>query len=398
MNLTQKIYSVSELNSQIKQTLETSFASIWLNGEISNFKAHSSGHYYFSLKDKGAQISAVMFKGSNRLLKFQLEDGLEVVANGRVTAYEPRGSYQIVLEYVEPKGLGALQLAFEQLKKKLEEEGLFDPLRKKPLPLLPQKIGIITSPTGAAIRDLLQILQRRYPNIEVLLIPVQVQGEKAAGEIAAAIAEMNTFSDIQVMIVGRGGGSLEDLWAFNTEVVARAIHSSAIPVISAVGHEIDITISDYVADLRAPTPSAAAELVIPRKEDLQAVVTQFQIELYKSCLRLIKNYQDKLKFLNSHLKHPQKRLEEHAQRLDELKERLKLAQKKSLEKYKLAVFNFQQMLQMLSPLAVLKRGYAIVYQKKEETWVPVKNKKQLKVGEVLKIQLSEEELLTQVQG
>ncbi|MBF0492976.1 MAG: exodeoxyribonuclease VII large subunit [Deltaproteobacteria bacterium] len=396
MNLRQKIYTISELNSQIKQILENTFPSIWISGEISNFKAHSSGHYYFSLKDGHAQISAVMFKGSNRFLKFQLEDGLEVIANGRVTVYEPRGSYQIVLEYLEPKGLGALQLAFEQLKKKLEAEGLFELTRKKALPLLPQKIGIITSPTGAAIRDLLQILQRRYPNIEVLLIPVQVQGEKAAPEIAAAMAEMNTFEDVDVLIVGRGGGSLEDLWAFNTELVARAIAASRIPIISAVGHEIDVTISDFVADLRAPTPSAAAELVVPRKEDLRSLVAQFQVDLYKNCLRFIKNYQEKLNFLKSHLRHPQKRLEELFQRLDELQERLNLAQKKSFEKYHLAVCNLQQMLQMLSPLAILKRGYAIVYQQQNQVWIPLKTKVHVQVGELLKIRLSEEELETKV--
>src|SRR4030095_8341110 len=262
-----KIYTVSELTFELKNLLEGNFPSIWLSGEVSNFRPHGSGHHYFCLKDASSQIQAVMFRGANRLLKFKLEDGLEVIGNRRIPVYEPRGSYQIVLEYLEPKGLGALQLAFEQLKKKLEAEGLFEAARKRPLPLFPKKIGIVTSPTGAAIRDLIHVLKRRCLNVEILLNPVHVQGAESAPEIARDIDELSLLEDLDLVIVGRGGGSIEDLWAFNTEIVARAIFRSRPPVISAVGHEIDFTIADFVADLRAPTPSAAAELAVPVKAD-----------------------------------------------------------------------------------------------------------------------------------
>ncbi len=359
-----KIYTVSELSSQIKSILEEQFGSLWLTGEISNFKAHSSGHFYFSIKDSQSQIQAVMFRGTNRLLKFKMEEGLEVIVNGRVTVYEPRGNYQIVVEYLEPKGLGALQLAFEQLKKKLEAEGLFEVARKKPLPFLPQKIGIVTSPTGAVIRDMLHVLKRRYPNIEILLNPVNVQGVGAEFEIAKAIDELNTFDDIDILIVGRGGGSLEDLWAFNTEEVARAIFRSKIPIISAVGHEIDFTLADFVADLRAPTPSAAAELAVPLKAELQLA---------------IQNLKDRLK-------HPKRRLEELSQRVDELQERLKLAILNHYSHLKKEVAILRQTLQALSPLEVLKRGYSIVYKKGSG---PIKNADQVDLQSELEIWLAQ---------
>lgn len=356
-----QIYSVSKLNSRIRQNLEESFGSLWLSGEVSNFKAHSSGHFYFCLKDEKSQISAVMFKGSNRLLRFRMEDGLSVIANGRVTVYEPRGSYQIVVEYLEPQGVGALQLAFEQLKQKLEEEGLFDPLRKKALPLLPRKIGIVTSPTGAAIRDLLNILKRRYANIEVLLAPTNVQGAEAVPSLVAAIQELDAMEDVDLLIVGRGGGSLEDLWAFNTEEVARAIAACRLPVISAVGHEIDVTISDYVADLRAPTPSAAAELAVPVKEEMEFFVKDLRKKLREILLYKIQAMRERLDFFKSHLKHPRRRLEELSQRLDELQDRLKLAFSTRLTQWQLELKSLQKTLQALSPLAVLERGYSITY-------------------------------------
>ena len=248
------ILSVSQLTRQIKGLLENELGSVWVSGEISNFRPHSSGHFYFTLKDSEAQISAVMFRGSNRLLKFRPEDGMEVIANGRISVYEVRGNYQIILETLEPKGVGALQIAFEQLKAKLASEGLFDTERKRALPFLPRTVGIITSPTGAAIRDMIHVLRRRSPQTNILLYPVSVQGESAAPEIAAAIEQMNLQGDADVLIVGRGGGSLEDLWAFNTEIVARAIYASRIPVVSAVGHETDVTISDFVADKRRQHP------------------------------------------------------------------------------------------------------------------------------------------------
>jgi exodeoxyribonuclease VII large subunit len=264
---TKKIFSVSELSQGIKNLLEREYPDVWVTGEVSNFRAAASGHLYFTLKDATAQLRAVCFRNQARYLKFKPQDGISVIARGHLSVYEARGEYQLYVEYLEPAGLGALQLAFEQLKQKLAAEGLFDIARKKPLPLLPRAIGVVTSPTGAVIRDILRILRRRFRNMNVLIYPVKVQGEGAAGEIVEGVKYFNREPNVEVMIVGRGGGSLEDLWAFNEEVVARAIAASGIPVISAVGHETDFTIADFVADLRAPTPSAAAELVVHRKQD-----------------------------------------------------------------------------------------------------------------------------------
>ena len=261
-----KIYQVSELTRLIKVALENEFGSVWIEGEVSNLRKPASGHCYFTLKDADAQLAAVLFRGNQIGLRLALRDGLKIRAYGQLTAYEKSGQCQIVVRRIEEAGRGSLQEAFEALKKKLAAEGLFAAERKRPLPLLPQHIGIVTSPTGAALRDILQILDRRFPNLHLVLAPVRVQGAGAAEEIAAAVDALNALGGLDVLIVGRGGGSLEDLWCFNEEVVARAIARSALPVISAVGHEIDFTISDFVADLRAPTPSAAAELLVRNKE------------------------------------------------------------------------------------------------------------------------------------
>ena len=264
---TRKIFSISELSREIKDLLERQYSDVWVTGEVSNFRPAASGHLYFTLKDATAQLRAVCFRNQARYLKFKPQDGISVIARGHLSVYEARGEYQLYVEYLEPAGLGALQLAFEQLKQKLAAEGLFDTARKKPLPVLPRTIGVVTSPTGAVIRDILRVLRRRFRNMNVLLYPVKVQGEGADEEIVEGITYFNREQIVDVIIVGRGGGSLEDLWAFNEEVVARAIAASGIPVISAVGHETDFTIADFVADLRAPTPSAAAELVVHRKQD-----------------------------------------------------------------------------------------------------------------------------------
>jgi exodeoxyribonuclease VII large subunit len=276
-----KIYSVFELTSEIKRSLDK-LGILWMQGEISNFKRHSSGHLYFSLKDSQAQIKAACFRNNNIYLKFRPEDGMEVVVRGRLSVYEPRGDYQIIVEYMEPVGLGSLQLAFDQLKEKLRNQGLFAETHKIALPLLPRKVGIVTSPTGAAIRDMLRILKRRNASLNVLLYPVRVQGTGAAEEIAAGIDYLNQRADIDVIIIGRGGGSIEDLWAFNEEVVAQAIYRSDLPLISAVGHEVDYTIADFVADLRAPTPSAAAEMVSGAREDLRITVNSLRSRLYQA--------------------------------------------------------------------------------------------------------------------
>jgi len=267
MQSQRKIYSVSELSLELKNLLEKQFPDVWVTGEVSNLRAATSGHFYFTLKDANAQIRTVCFRNQARYLKFKPQDGISVIARGHLSVYEARGEYQLYVEYLEPAGVGALQLAFEQLKAKLAAEGLFDPARKKPLPVLPHAVGVVTSPTGAVIRDILRILKRRFRNMNVTLYPVKVQGEGAAEEIVEGIEYLNRHRLVDVMIVARGGGSLEDLWAFNEEIVARAIAASKIPVISAVGHETDFTIADFVADLRAPTPSAAAELVVHRKQD-----------------------------------------------------------------------------------------------------------------------------------
>ncbi|MDM7998017.1 MAG: exodeoxyribonuclease VII large subunit [Acidobacteriota bacterium] len=279
-----KIYSVSDITAEIKRSLDV-LGIVWIQGEISNFKRHTSGHLYFSLKDARAQIKAACFRNNNMYLKFRPEDGMEVVARGRLSVYEPRGDYQVIVEYMEPVGLGSLQLAFDQLKEKLRKEGLFEDSHKVPLPLLPRKVGLVTSPTGAAVRDMLRILKRRNASLDVLVYPVKVQGQGAAEEIAAGIRYLNSRRDVDVIIIGRGGGSIEDLWAFNEEVVARAIYASELPLISAVGHEVDFTIADFVADLRAPTPSAAAEMVSGAREDLRAGVNSLRGRLYQSMRR-----------------------------------------------------------------------------------------------------------------
>ena len=264
-----KIYSVSGLNAEIKSLLEESYPFVWLSGEISNFRIPASGHFYFSLKDSASQISAVMFRGQQRKLKFEPEDGMRVTGMGRISVYEPRGTYQIILEYLEPSGIGALQVAFEQLKIRLADEGLFDDDYKVDIPFIPNKIGIITSPSGAVVHDILQVVKRRFANVAIQIYPVKVQGDGAVQEICSALELLNDRAQCDVAILARGGGSLEDLQAFNSELVARAIFASRIPVISAVGHETDYTIADFVADLRAPTPSVAAELAVPEKSALE---------------------------------------------------------------------------------------------------------------------------------
>ena len=263
-----RVFTVSELTRAVKDTLEGRFGGLWVEGEISNLRVHSSGHVYFTLKDEDAQMRAVLFRGRMRRVRFEPADGLHVLAFGRLDVYAVRGEYQLVCEVMEPKGLGALQLAFEQLKARLAAEGLFDPARKRALPTLPRRVGLVTSPTGAAVRDFLRVVTRRFAGLQVLVCPVRVQGDTAAGEIAEALGTLNRLGDLDVIVLARGGGSLEDLWAFNEEAVARAIAASKIPVISAVGHETDVTIADFVADLRAPTPSAAAELVVREKAEL----------------------------------------------------------------------------------------------------------------------------------
>jgi exodeoxyribonuclease VII large subunit len=322
------VLTVSQLTRRIRALLEGEFPTVLVEGELSNVRGAASGHWYFNLKDASAQVRCVMFRSAAAALRFHLEDGQAVVVRGRLSVYEQRGEYQVQALLVEPKGTGALQLAFEQLKRKLEGEGLFDAARKRPLPYLPRCIGVVTSPRGAAIRDILHVLERRFPGMPVLLYPATVQGAQAAGEIAAGIAALNAraaASRIDVIIVGRGGGSVEDLWAFNEEPVARAIHASAVPVISAVGHETDFTIADFVADVRAPTPSAAAEIAVPSKLDLLAGVQSRRADLFSGLKRALDLRLERWQALRARLSSPDALMRQHAQRLDDLWERARLA-------------------------------------------------------------------------
>ncbi|MGB9437639.1 MAG: exodeoxyribonuclease VII large subunit [Desulfobacterales bacterium] len=316
------IYTVSELNANIKSLIEEKFPFVWIFGEISNFRIPASGHFYFTLKDDASQISSVMFRGQQRNLKFEPEDGLNVTGMGRISVYEPRGTYQIIIEYLEPSGAGALQIAFEKLKKRLADEGCFDDVHKKPLPFLPNKISIITSPSGAVVHDILHIINRRFPNLAIQIIPVKVQGEGAVEQIVAAVEQLNLAKDSDVAILARGGGSLEDLQAFNTESVARAVFSSKIPIISAVGHETDYTISDFVADLRAPTPSAAAELVVPQKSELKQHCKDLGTLLKIKIDHYFKTLNQKINENTKRLVDPRRKLEDSCLKVDDLTARL----------------------------------------------------------------------------
>lgn len=327
-----KILSVSDVNKAVRGTLESTYRLLWVKGELSNFKAHTSGHFYFSLKDSKAQISAVMFRGFNQSLKFKPHDGLEVIVRGKITVYEPRGNYQLFCELMEPVGAGALQLAFDQLKKKLEKEGLFDPAKKRPLPTLPRHVAVVTSPTGAAIRDILNVLGRRFRGLRVTVVPALVQGEGAPASVVAGIELAQKLQDVDVMIVGRGGGSIEDLWAFNDERVARAIAKCRVPVISAVGHEIDFTISDFVADLRAPTPSAAAELVCKNAAELQERITLQQNRLLRCFQHSIQIFRHRVVGSAKRLVDPKRRLQDLTMRCDELTQRLEMGVSRFIER------------------------------------------------------------------
>lgn len=393
-----KVYTVSELSQGIKYLLETSFRELWVEGEISGLKVSSLGHTYFDLKDATSNISGVMFRGFAQGLKFDLQNGLLVRVRGNITTYDKQSKYQLLAKAIEPAGVGPLQLAFEQLKKKLAAEGLFDPSRKRPIPALPQKIGVVTSPTGAAIRDILSILKRRYANMHIIIAPVKVQGPGAKEEIANAVIDLNeNFPDIDVLLVGRGGGSMEDLWAFNEEIVARAIAGSRIPVISCVGHETDFTIADFVADLRAPTPSAAAELVVKSKVELAAQIAGLEKRLLQGLRIYYENLHGKFRRLASSrmLANPLALLERPVRRLDDAVEGLFAA---SAERARRAGerLNLQAAkLNALSPLFPLKKGYAIV---KDAKGKAVKTAAALSPGDRLSLQFAEGRAEAEVTG
>ena len=436
-----EVITVSQLNRRAKQLLETHLPLLWVEGELSNVSVPSSGHWYFTLKDNDAQVRCAMFRNRNTMVRFKPQQGQHVVIRARVSLYEGRGDYQIIAEHMEEAGAGALQRAFDELKLKLANEGLFGPQFKKPLPLLPKHIAVITSPTGAAIRDILNVLERRFPSIPVTLIPVAVQGKEAAPQIVKAITLANCAGLFDVVILGRGGGSLEDLWPFNEESVARAIFASDLPIVSAVGHEVDFTIADFVADLRAPTPSAAAELITPDGEDWLDKFIGFEVLLEEAMARKLSHLQQKLKWLRSRLRHPKDKLEQQSQRCDNLEMRLKNAIQKALTNYqnrlntlvirqkplhpetqllqlrqrfqvarqnlikaqsniftqKRQGFNeVVRMLNTLSPLKTLERGYALTTFADSQT--PITNSQQLKPGDKVKTQLAKGEFVAVVEN
>jgi exodeoxyribonuclease VII large subunit len=377
------VLTVTQITLAIKEVLESSFPRIWIQGEISNFKRQSSGHLYFSLKDEKAQISAVMWRGVTSQLSTLPKDGDQVMVCGDVDVYPPRGSYQLVVRELHFVGLGALLLKLEELKKEIARRGWFRAEHKKPLPPFPQRVGIITSPTGAAVRDIINVLKRRHGGLHILLYPVLVQGPGAAEEIAAAIRDFNRDKLCDVMIVGRGGGSLEDLWAFNEEVVARAIFESEIPIICAVGHETDHTIAEYVADVRAPTPSAAAELVTAEKAQHLLFLEQTGQRLTQTLTHLLTNARGQLHRFATHplLSDPYALLGTYMQRIDEIRVRLDHLMQQRIQREKLTLLALQKQHQALDPYNVLNRGYSILFDQK--TGSVLNSVKQLAVdGEV----------------
>jgi exodeoxyribonuclease VII large subunit len=354
--------TVSELTGLLRTSIEEQFSDVWLEGELSNLRAPGSGHVYCTLKDKTSQIRAVLFRSSAVRLRFALQEGLQVIVRGRLTVYEPRGEYQIVLDTVEPKGVGALQLAFEQLKARLAAEGLFDQDRKKPIPAFPRTVGVITSLTGAAIRDILAVLRRRWPTLHILIAPVQVQGESAGRQIAGALTALNDLGTVDVIIVGRGGGSLEDLWSFNEEIVVRAIAASHAPVVSAVGHEIDVTLADFVADLRAPTPSAAAEAVVPVLAEIVERLRELKVRLGQVMLRYCAFERQRLDAGIRGVTDVRFRIQETTQRTDEMVGQLREMVQELLTAWRERVHGVQRDLSSLNPIVAIKQGLATVPQ------------------------------------
>ncbi|PCJ15816.1 MAG: exodeoxyribonuclease VII large subunit [Gammaproteobacteria bacterium] len=437
------VLSISQLNQQSRNLLEGALSRIWVEGEISNFVRPSSGHMYLTLKDDQSQIRAAMFRGQNQGLSFTPKNGQLVQVRGKVSLYAPRGDYQLIIDHMEEAGEGALRREFEQLKQRLSEQGLFDPAHKKDLPDIPKHIGVITSPTGAAVRDILSVLKRRFPAAKVTLIPVAVQGDKAKTEIVHALDRADNFNQgqelpIELIILGRGGGSLEDLWAFNEEIVAQAIYRCKIPIVSAVGHEIDFTIADFVADLRAPTPSAAAELVSPDQQELQQRIQDFEQFFVSTIQTQLVQQQQKLTWLQKRLKHPGQRLRDHQQRLDELdsrlhnaiqnalqlkktqlrashtnllrvtpthritqlknqqnnlKHRLLLALQNSNQHAQQHISQLAQRMHAISPLATLARGYAIVSDPDKNI---IRTSEQLQVGQLIETQLHQGHVVSEV--
>ncbi len=425
------IYTVSALTRDIRDRLETYFSLVWVSGEVSNLRQPLSGHFYFTLKDAGAQLKAVLFKGSHQHMRFKPQEGSQFLCRGRLTVYEPRGEYQLIVDYLEPLGQGALAQAFEVLKTRLQAEGLFAPELKKPLPFLPKKIGLITSPTGAAVRDFLRLLGQRFPQVQVLIYPVKVQGAEAAGEISRALDDLGAYPGLSVIVLARGGGSLEDLWPFNEEVVARAIHRCPIPVVSAVGHEVDFTIADFVADMRAPTPSAAVELVAPDKAelnrrlhrlgatlartlarrrdmarqhlglmarrlpDVRRALVDFRLKidekgevLLRRCRRTITQQEQGLRLATSRLflLSPRRTLGSARQRLEHAAQMLGQNFRRRQTEHRRHLEYGRNQLEQLNPLAILKRGYAVATLLPRETLI--RDATQVPAGAAIRVRVA----------
>lgn len=434
-----KIFTVSELTEQIREILEREYPSVWVQGEISNFHAAPSGHLYFTLKDDLAQIRCVMFKIQSRFLKFKLENGLNIVAWGRLSVYSMRGEYQLLLDTIEPLGLGSLMLAFEQLKARLAAEGLFDPGRKKPLPQFPRTVGLVTSPRGAAVRDMIRTITRRFRGVNILLSPASVQGDRAPEELVQAVRRLCAAGDVDVIIIGRGGGSIEDLWAFNDESVVRAVAECPLPIVSAVGHETDVTLTDFAADLRASTPSVAAELVVPDKQDLAAGILHLLARLRNVMRHRLARSSDAVKELVRRLFDPRRQIQERRMAIDDLtmrlvnavgrrmsaarddtqsvaarlkpghilrriatarqdctalRIRLVTAMRNDLQRYRSNAESLASRLDSLSPLAVLARGYSITL--RPDTGQVITDSETVRMGEDLMVRLNRGRLLCKV--
>jgi len=408
MSTGRAVLTVSELTRRLQEVLEAQFPAVWVEGEISNFRPSAAGHAYFTLKDSESQLRAVLFRSRGRRVRFEPADGLHVLAFGAIEVYPQRGEYQMVVELLEPKGLGALQLAFEQLKTRLQAEGLFDQARKRELPRFPRKIGVVTSPSGAAIRDILRVIGRRFGELHIVIAPCRVQGDGAAEEIAQGVRDLNLLGGVDVVIVARGGGSLEDLWAFNEEAVARAIAGSKVPVVSAVGHEVDYTIADFVADLRAPTPSAAAELVVREKQAVVDSLAQLRARLERLAARPLRDLERRVDELTARLRRemrgelgraehrvalatralrasdPVTRLARDRHRLESLQARLVTALTRRRDRARYALQTAAGRLDSLSPLAVLRRGYSLT---RTSTGAIVHGPSQVRVGDAIRVLL-----------
>jgi exodeoxyribonuclease VII large subunit len=392
-----RVLTVSQLTAQIKGVVEQQFTSVWVAGEISNFSQPQSGHCYFTLKDEGAQIRGVLWRTTASRLKLKLHDGLDVICRGRLDLYPPRGSYQLVVEELQPQGVGALELALRQLREKLAKEGLFDAARKRPLPVFPRRIGVVTSPTGAAIRDFLEVMHRRWRGVEVLVFPARVQGDCAADEIVAAIRAANRVAPpLDVLVVTRGGGSLEDLWCFNEEPVLRAIAASRAPTVSAIGHEIDVTLADLVADVRALTPSEAAERVVPSADDVTGIVQTLRMRLSAAIATRLAHHRHRLDWLATRpaLARPLDSVHQRSRRIDELSLRLHASARTLLRDRRAALAARAGKLHSLSPLAVLGRGYSLTYKNAGRQLVTAAD--QLRAGDEMTTRLHAGEIVSTV--